>query len=177
MPLVGQNRIEPRVVGSVADRVVVQERARLVEVVQHLRLPAEIGVQHVLRQLERQRHRVAIVVVRDVVSPVHRAHRRLLRVLLPPFVRVDHAVAPIGLDHRGNQRDDVLADVPDVEAVVHRQAIRQFHERRRRARFGRMNRSGDVVHRAPPAWRSHPPASSSILIVRGSASFARSALF
>ena len=43
LPLVGQDRIEPRVVRPVADRVVVEERPRLVQVVQHLRLPVRRG--------------------------------------------------------------------------------------------------------------------------------------
>ena len=66
--------------------------------------------------------------------------------LLPPLVGIDHPVAAIGLDDRSDERNDMLADVPDVEAVVDCQTIGQFHQRRRRARFGRVNRSGDVVH-------------------------------
>ena len=48
LPLVGEDRIEPGVVRTVADRVVVEIRHRLVQVVQHLRLPVDVGVQHVL---------------------------------------------------------------------------------------------------------------------------------
>ena len=66
--------------------------------------------------------------------------------LLAPVVKVHDAVAPVGFDHRRDQRDDVLANVADVGALVHREAIGQFHQRGRRAGFGRVNRAGDVVH-------------------------------
>ena len=177
VPFVGEDRIEPRVVRAVADGVVVEERARLVQVVQHLRLPVQVGVQHVLRQLERQAHRVAVVVVPDVVARVDRARGRVVRVLLAPLVDVDDAVAAVGFDDRRDERDDVLADVADVRAVVDGQAVGQLHQRRRRAGFGRVNRAGDVVDRRRAPARSRSATASSILIVRGSASFARSALF
>src|SRR3546814_7074791 len=62
--------VDPRVVRAGADGVVVQERVRLVQVVDHLRALADIGVEHGAAEVERQGHRVAVVVVRDVVAPV-----------------------------------------------------------------------------------------------------------
>jgi hypothetical protein len=67
--------------------------------------------------------------------------------LLAPLVRIDHAVAAVGLDHGGDERDDVLADVADVGAVVHGKTVRQLHQRRRRPRFRRVDRAGDVIDR------------------------------
>ena len=70
LPFVGQNRVDPRVVRAVADGVVVEVRHGFVQVVQHLRLPADERVEDVARELQRQPHGVAIVIVRDVVAPV-----------------------------------------------------------------------------------------------------------
>ncbi len=147
MPLVGEDRVEPRVVRAVAHGVVVEERARLVQVVQHLRLPPDVSVEHALRHLERQPHRIAVVVVPHVFPRVDRARRRVVRVLLLPLVHVHHVVAAVGLGDRRDERDDVLADVPDVGAVVHGQAVGQFHQRRRRAGLARVDGAVDVVHR------------------------------
>ena len=71
LPFIGQNRIDPGVVRAVADRVVIKIRHRLMQIVKYLRLPIKISVQDVARELQRQTHRIAIVVVRDVMSPVN----------------------------------------------------------------------------------------------------------
>ena len=97
------------------------------------------------RELERHAHRVAVVVVRDVVAPVDHVRRHVVRVLLLPLVDVDDAIAAVDLDDRRDQRDDVIANVLDVGRVVDRETIRELHERRRRAGFGRVDRAGDVV--------------------------------
>ena len=147
LPLVGEDRIQPRVVRPVADRVVVQVRHRLVQIVEHLRLPPDVGVQHVARQVQRQRHRVAVVVVGDVLAPVDVRRPVLARVRQMPAVDVDLAVAAVDLDDRRDQRDDPVADLLDVRALVDGEAIDELHQRRRRARLGRVDRAGDVVHR------------------------------
>ena len=45
------------------------------------------------------------------------------------------AVAPVDFDDRRDQRDEVVADVLDVRALVHREAIGELHQRGRRARL------------------------------------------
>ena len=84
------------------------------------------------------------------MSPVDRAGRRLARVRFLPLVEVHHAVAAVDFDNRRDERDDVIADVPDVRAVVDGEPIGELHERRRRARFGRMDGARDVVDRRRP---------------------------
>ena len=64
-----------------------------------------------------------------------------------PFVNVHHAIPPIHFHHRRDQRDHSFAHFANVRAFIHRQPVRQFHQRRRRARLRRVNRSGDVVNR------------------------------
>ena len=64
-----------------------------------------------------------------------------------PFVDIHHAVAPVDFDDRRDQRDHSIADFLDVRAFVHRQTIGKLHQRRGRASFRRMNRSGDVIDR------------------------------
>ena len=115
------------------------------QIVEHLRLPSDEGVQHIAGKLQSEPHGVAIVVVRHVVSPINEVGPLLAGVGEVPAVDVDHAVAAVHLHHRGNQRDDVIADGLDVGAVVHRQPVGQFHERRGRAGFGGVDGAGDVV--------------------------------
>jgi hypothetical protein len=52
-----------------------------------------------------------------------------------PLVDVDHLVAAVDLDHRRDQRDQVVANRLDVLMVVDGQPVRQFHQRSRRAGF------------------------------------------
>ena len=147
LPFIGEQRVDPRVVGSVTDRVVVEERTRFVQVVQYLRFVLDVRVEHVLRELERHAHRVAIVVVRDVVSPIDEARRRLSRMRHLPVEDVHHTVATIHLNNRRNERDYVFANVLDVGALVDGQSVRQLHERRRCPCLGAVNGARDVVDR------------------------------
>ncbi len=147
LPLVGQQRIDPGVVRAVADRVVVEERHRLVKVVQDLGVPGEMGVEDVAGQRKGHSHGIAVVVVRDVVAPVGEARPAGGRVGEMPAVDVHHAVAAIDLDHRRDQGDQVVADLPHVGALVDRQAVGELHERGRRAGLRRVNGAGDVVDR------------------------------
>ena len=147
LPLAGEDGVDPCVVRTVAHGVVVQERHRLVQVVQHLRMPADEGVGHVAGEVQRHPHRVAVVVVRHVVAPVQQPRIMLPRVRQVPVVQVDHAVAAVDLDHRRDQGDHVRANLPDVRRLVHRQAIGQLHQRGGRAGLGGVDGAGDVVDR------------------------------
>ena len=94
-----------------------------------------------------------------------------------PVVDVDLAVAAVDLDDRRDQRDHVVADVPDVRAVVDGEPVCELHQRRRRAGLGRMDRAGDVVDGRRTARRAGRPRRRPCRCVRGSASFARRARF
>ena len=113
-PLVGEQRIDPGVVRTVAHGVVVEEGHGFVQVMQNLRVPVDVGVEHVARQVECHAHGVAIVVVGNVVAPVEQVRPLLVRVGLVPAIDVDHAVAAIDFDHGRDEHDHVRADVLDV---------------------------------------------------------------
>ncbi len=146
-PLANQDGIDPRIVRSITHGVVVEKRHGLVQVVKHLRMPLEIGVQNVFRKVKRHGHAIAIVVVGDIVAPVEQARPVLARMRFMPFVDVHHAVTPIHFHHRGDQRDHVRANVLHVGGVVYSQAVSQFHQCGGRAGFRRMDGAGDVVNR------------------------------
>ena len=117
------------------------------QIVQHLRLEADVRVEHVLRELECHGHRVTIVVVRHVVAPVQQARTWFVWALQLVVEDIDHAITTIGFNNRRDQRDDVVADVLDVRTLIDREAIRQFHQGRWRARFGGVNGARDVINR------------------------------
>ena len=135
LPLVRQQRIEPRVVRPITDSIVVEVRHGLVQVVQYLRFPVDVGIEDILRQLESHRHRVAVVVVRDVVSPIKERRRRLSGMGHVPAEQVDLAIATIYLHDGSDERDQVVANVLDVGALVDGQPIGQLHQRGWCARF------------------------------------------
>ncbi len=145
LPLVGEQGVDPGVVGAVAHGVVIEERHRLVEVVQHLGVPAEIGVEHLPGEGEGQPHGVAVVVVRHVVPPVDQAGRHGLGMGEVPAIDVHHAVAAVDLDDRGDQGDHVVADRADVRALVDRQPVGELHEGGGRAGLGGVDGPRDVV--------------------------------
>ncbi len=147
LPFAGEDGVDPGVVGAVADGVVVQKRHRLVQVVQHLGVPADEGVGDVAGEVQRHRHRVAVVVVRHVMAPVQQARIVPAGMGAVPVVAVHLAVAAVHLDDRRDQGDHVRADVLDVGRVVHRQPVGQFHQRGGRAGFGGVDGAGDVVDR------------------------------
>ena len=146
LPLIGENRVDPGVIRLVADRVVVEIRHRLVQVVQNLRFPADIGIQNVFGELERDAHGVAVVVVRDIFAPIDKPGKKLFPVREVPFVEVDHAVAAVHFDDRSNQRDGAVANFPDVRTFIDGQAVGQLHERRGSSRFRRMDCPGYVIN-------------------------------
>gem|GEM_PF-6641918 len=65
-----------------------------------------------------------------------------------PAEDVDLAIATVHFHDRSDEGDQVVADVPDVWALINREAVRQLHERCRRARFRRVYRARDVVDRS-----------------------------
>ena len=146
-PLLREDGIDPGVVGAVADGVVVEERHRFMQVVQHLRMPADVGVEDVASQVEGHAHGVAVVVMRDVMAPVEQMRPILAGVRLVPAVDVDHAVAAIDFNDRSDEHDHVLADVLDVWGVIDGEAVGQLHECCGRAGFRRVDGAGDVVDR------------------------------
>ena len=145
LPFVGEGGIDPGVVGAVADGVVVEERDGFMQVVQHLGVPVEIGVEDVAGEIEGHGHGVAVVVMGDVMAPVEKVRPFLVGVRLVPLVDVDHAVAAIDFDDGGDEDDHVGADVLDVRRVVDGQAIGELHQGGGRAGFRRVNGAGDVV--------------------------------
>ena len=145
LPLVHQEGIDPGVVRAVADGVVVKIGHGFVQIVKHLRVPADVSVQHVLRELQRDAHGIAIIVVGHVLAPVNQRRIEIFGMGQVPFVDVDHAVAAIDFDDRCDQRDHAVANLANVRAFIDGQAVGKFHQRGRRARFRRVNRAGDVV--------------------------------
>jgi len=124
-PLVGDHRVEVHVVGPGPGRDV-EVGDRLVEVVQHGRLPVEEGPQHVLGQREADPETVAVVVVRDVLAPP-RQRQGLPRLLLEVEI-VDHPLAPVHLEHRRQGDDHLVADVADERRLLDGQAVGQLHQ-------------------------------------------------
>ncbi len=160
LPLVGEDGVHPRVVRPVADRVVVQIRHRLVQVVQHLHLLRHHEIDHVSREGKRGGHRVAVVVVDDVFAPVGDRRPGVFRIREVPLVDVDLAIAAVRFQHGRDHRDDVRANGLDVRALVHHEPVGQFHQGRRRAGLGRVQRPRDVVHRHR---RAHQPVGLGIV--------------
>jgi hypothetical protein len=140
LPFVDHQRIEPRVVGTHSSRRV-EERNRFVEIVQHGRVPIEKRAHHVARERERHRHAVAIVVVRDVFSPINKVRRGLAGIRFAVVVDVDLAIAPVDFARGSDQHHHVLANILNQRRVFDGEAIRQFHQHLGRSGFGRVNRS------------------------------------
>ena len=51
LPLIGEERVEPGVVWTVSNGVVVEVRNRFVQIVQHLRFPIDISLKDILSKL------------------------------------------------------------------------------------------------------------------------------
>ena len=147
LPFTDQQRIDPAVVRTGTDRVVIEERHRLVHVMQHLCVPASVGVDDIAGERQRGKHGVAVVVVGNVVAPVEQARILRVRMGAMPVVEIDHAFPSVGFDHRRDQGDHLRANRADVGCFVHGQSIGQFHQRTGVSGFGRVDRAGDVVDR------------------------------
>ena len=93
LPLVDDDRIEPRVVRTGAGRGV-EERHRLVQVVKHRRMIVEKRRHLVARQRQRHAQAVAVVVVRDVLAPVDQTGSAFAFVRLAIVVKIDHRSRP-----------------------------------------------------------------------------------
>ena len=133
------------VVGTGAGRRV-EIRLRLVQVVHDRRLPLELDLGHVLGEREHLAHAVAVVVVRDVLAPVHQ-RRPLLAGLLAVVVGVDLLLAAVHLDDRRDEGDDVVANLLDERRLLHHQPIRQLLQHLRTAVLGRVHAARDLVDR------------------------------
>ena len=117
------------------------------QVVQHNGFRVEVGVEHIARQRERHAHRITVVVVRDVLAPVREVGWHITRVGHLPVVQVHHLVAAVHFDDRRNDRDHVVADILDVGALIHGEAVGELHQGRGRSGLSRVNGAGDVVDR------------------------------
>ena len=142
-PLVDRDRVEGLVVGPGAGGGVEVVRG-LVQVVQDRRLPLEERPVHVLGQLEHLAHRVAVVVVGDVLAPVHERRPRLAG-LLAVVVGVDVLFLAVHLQHRRDEHDDVVADVLDEGRLFDGQPVRQLDQRLGPAGLARVHAGGDPV--------------------------------
>ena len=146
-PLVGQRGIDPCVVRSVAHGVVVKKWNRFMQIVQHLRTPIQVSVEHVPGQIECHGHGIAVVIVSDVMAPVNKARPILARMRFVPFVHVDHAVAAIHFHDGRDEHDHVGADVLDIGRIVYRKTIGEFHQRRGSTGLRRVDCARDVINR------------------------------
>src|SRR5208282_526066 len=102
LPLIHENRIDPRVVRAVADGVVVKIGNGFVQVVKDLGVPADIGVQNVFGELQGDGHGVAIVVVNHILAPIDERRIKILGMGEMPFVEIDHAVAAVDFNDGSN---------------------------------------------------------------------------
>ena len=89
-------------------------------------MPLQHAGGDVLGQLEVLAHAIAVVVVRDVLAPVHQRRPRLPG-LLAVVVGVHFLVAAVGFNHRRDEDDHVVADGLDERSLLDDQAIRELH--------------------------------------------------
>ena len=119
---------------------------RLVQIVQHRGMPIEHALGDVLRELQILAEAVAIVVVRDILAPINQRGLGLAG-LLAVIIGVDHLLAAVDLDHRGDEGDHLVADRANEGRVLHRKAVGEFDQHFRPARLGRVDAAGDPVDR------------------------------
>ncbi len=117
------------------------------QVMKDLGFPGHESLAHVLSELECHSHRVAVVVVCDVVSPIDQRRPVLIRMGEMPVVNIDLTIAAVDFDNRSDESDDPVPDRLHVWTLIDRQAVRKLHQRCGRAGFGRVNRAGDVIDR------------------------------
>ena len=91
-------------------------------------------------------HAIAIVVMRDVLAPVHQRRPRLLG-HLAVVVGIDFLVAAVGLDDGCDEHDGIVANLLNEWGIFDDQAVREFHQHLRAAGFGRMDAARDPVDR------------------------------
>ena len=134
VPLADHDGIQLAVVRSRARRRI-EERHRLVQVVQHGGMPREERLHHGPGQHLRHHDAVPVVIVRRVLPPVDQTRPDVL-VRLAVAIGVDHAVAPIDFRHWRDECYDAVANLPDEWRLFDRQPVRQFHEHLWRSGFG-----------------------------------------
>ena len=144
-PFLRLDGVERRVVGPCPGGDV-EVGLRLVQVVQDGGMPLQHARGDVLGQLQVLAHAVAVVVVGDVLAPVDQGRLRFAG-LLAVVVGVDDLLAAIDLDDRGDEGDDVLADVLDEGSLLHRQAVGELDQHLRPAGLRRVDAAGDPVDR------------------------------
>ena len=150
-PLVHGDGVDALVVRARARRRV-EQRGRLVQVVQDRRLPLQREFLDVARQGQELPHPVPVVVVLDVLAPVHHQLAAIhAGVRLCVVVSVHHLLTAIDLDHRRDDGDDIVPDVLDERHLAHHQPVGQLHQHLRAARFGGVHAAGDVVDGLCPA--------------------------
>ena len=146
LPLIGQNRIEPGVIRLVTDRVVVQIRHGLVQIMKDLSFPIDESPEYVLGEFQCHGHRVAIVVMRHVFAPINEVRPVLSGMREMPVVNVDLPVAAIDFDDGSDKRDQSIANRLDPGTLIYSQTVSEFHQSRGSARLGSVDGSGDVVN-------------------------------
>ncbi len=117
------------------------------QVVDDLRVEPEERVGDVLTERQRHADLVPVVVVHHVVPPVDERRRGQVGMRLAVVPEVDLAVAPVGLDDRGQEHDDVFADVLDERRLLDRQPVGELHHHLGAAGLGRVDGPGRVVER------------------------------
>ncbi len=142
-PLIDGDGIERGIVGAGAGGGV-EIGLGFVEVVEDGGVPLEHAGGDVLGEVEVLAHAVAVVIVRDVLAPVHERGARLFG-FLAVVVGVDGLVAAVGFDDGGDEDDGVVADGLDEGGVLDDEAVGELDEHLRAAGLGRVDAGGDPV--------------------------------
>ena len=148
VPLVDHDRVELVVVRAGAGARV-QERHRLVQVVHDRRVPVQKAVHHVLRELLRQHHPVAVVVVRGVLAPVderHAARPELERPRLACTASTSGRARPLRVAGVMSVMTSLRIAL-HVLALLDRQPVEQLHQHLGAARLGRVDAARQPVDR------------------------------
>ena len=118
------------------------------QIVRDRRAPVEERLEERAGELERQRHAIAIVVMRDVLAPVRQADASVCREIEATIllIEIHIVIAAIHFPDRDDHRDDILADLADVLAFVNGETIQHFDHRFRAARLGGVQRAAQQIH-------------------------------
>src|SRR4051794_30764453 len=97
-------------------------------------MPVEERLQHDLCEPQPDANSVTIVVVLDVLAPVHHRRGRLSFLLRDEVV--DLLLAPIDLARRREDKDDVVTNRLNEWRLLDGKSIREFHQHFRTTGFG-----------------------------------------